>query len=189
MVELSTRHPGGAWRHRAPDRESIAEAAPDDGTAILLLEALRRWQVEESDEPVHITRDAVRRTIDYVLSVHYDNVDDADAADTVATLKGFLAALADAAEAHLDTGRVVVREVVARARRLSGQEPNLRELPHARPQGVCATRWRSSKAKGGKGPASLAGVEPQAAARQRDRFRGHFRESRPRGKADGPTRP
>ncbi|MCL6299347.1 DUF6415 family natural product biosynthesis protein [Streptomyces kronopolitis] len=123
MVELSTRHPGGAWRHQAPDRESIAEAAPDDGTAILLLEALRRWQVEESDEPVHITRDAVRRTIDHVLSVHYDNVDDADAADTVATLKGFLAALADAAEAHLDTGRVVVREVVARARRLSGQEP------------------------------------------------------------------
>lgn len=80
------------------------------------------WQVEESDEPVHITRDAVRRTIDYVLSVHYDNVDDADTGHTVVTLKGFLADLADAAEAHLDTGRVVVREGVARARRLSGQE-------------------------------------------------------------------
>ncbi|MFD3418808.1 hypothetical protein [Streptomyces decoyicus] len=122
VVELSTRRPGGAWSHRAPDRETIADAAPDDGTAIRLLEALRRWQAEESDEPVHITRGTIRQTIDYVLSVHYDNVDDADTKHTVATLKGFLAALADAAEAHLDTGRIVVREVVARARRLAGQE-------------------------------------------------------------------
>ncbi|QIY53442.1 hypothetical protein HEP86_01585 [Streptomyces sp. RPA4-5] len=121
VVELSTRRPGGAWSHRAPDRERIAEAASDDGTAIRLLEALRRWQAEGSDEPVHITRDTIRQTIDYVLSVHYDNVDDANTEHTVATLKGFLAVLADAAEAKLDTGRIVVREVVARARRLAGQ--------------------------------------------------------------------
>ncbi|MFG2094670.1 DUF6415 family natural product biosynthesis protein [Streptomyces sp. NPDC048612] len=122
VVELSTRRPCRAWSHRAPDRETIADAAPDDGTAIRLLEALRRWQAEESDEPVHITRGTIRQTIDYVLSVHYDNVDDADTKHTVATLKGFLAALADVAEAQLDTGRIVVREVVARARRLAGQE-------------------------------------------------------------------
>ncbi|MFI8850973.1 hypothetical protein ACIGW3_12425 [Streptomyces sp. NPDC053499] len=80
---------------------------------------MHRWRFEDSDEPVPVTREAVRRTAELVLSKQFDPVADVEAKHTVCTLRDFLLALADAAESDLDTGRVVVREAVKRARSLA----------------------------------------------------------------------
>ncbi|MEW2221296.1 hypothetical protein AB0939_18730 [Streptomyces sp. NPDC006990] len=77
---------------------------------------MHRWRLEDADEPVPVTRDTVERTVALVLSKRFDPVTDGEAEHTISTLRGFLLALADAAESELDTGRVVVREVVNRAR-------------------------------------------------------------------------
>ncbi|MBA2813306.1 hypothetical protein E0500_039835 [Streptomyces sp. KM273126] len=115
--------PGAACDHQPVDLVTAALEKTDDDLLRQFLGALRRWQVvEESDEPVRITRETVRTTADYVLSSHFDAVTDAETGHTVTTLRGFLAALADAAEADLDTGRVVVREVIRRARSVSSTD-------------------------------------------------------------------
>jgi hypothetical protein len=77
---------------------------------------MRRWQSQEPSGPVEITPAAIRSTVDYVLSAHLDKVPDEDLGATVLTLREYLAALSEAAEEHLDTGRVVVAHMVNRAR-------------------------------------------------------------------------
>ncbi|MER6091825.1 DUF6415 family natural product biosynthesis protein [Streptomyces bluensis] len=116
------RVPGAACDHQPVDLVTAALEKTDDDLLRQFLGALRRWQVEEPDEPVRITCETVRTTADYVLSSHFDAVTDAETEHTVTTLRGFLAALADAAEADLDTGRVVVREVIRRARSVSSTD-------------------------------------------------------------------
>ncbi|MER6380738.1 DUF6415 family natural product biosynthesis protein [Streptomyces sp. NPDC001127] len=132
-VLADRRVPGAACDHQPVDLVSAALEKTDDDTLRQFLGALRSWQVEESDEPVRITRETVRTTTDYVLSSHFDAVPDAEAEHTISTLRGFLTALADAAEADLDTGRVVVREVIRRARSVSGKElhPSKANARHA----------------------------------------------------------
>ncbi|WP_406403051.1 DUF6415 family natural product biosynthesis protein [Streptomyces sp. NBC_00879] len=62
------------------------------------------------------------QTADYVLSRHLDKTQDGELDATMLTLQGYLTALAQEAEAQLDTGRVVVREMVSRARALADEE-------------------------------------------------------------------
>jgi len=117
---VERRTPGGAdGKYRPTVPERLAEGAPDEALLRRFLEAMHLWRLEDSDEPVPVTRDAVVRTVTLVLSRQFDPVADGEAAHTVSTLRGFLLALADTAETDLDTGRVVVREVVKRARAMA----------------------------------------------------------------------
>lgn len=95
---------------------------------------MRRQHAEEqAGKPVRITPEAIRQTTDYVLSSHLDVAQDSELGATVPTLRGYLAALADEAEAQLDTGRVVVREMVRRARDVADDEcrPSRASARHA----------------------------------------------------------
>ncbi|NEA50485.1 DUF6415 family natural product biosynthesis protein [Streptomyces sp. SID10815] len=65
---------------------------------------------------MEITPEAIRGTVDYMLSPHLDNVPDEELSATVLTLNEYLSALAETAEARLDTGRIVVAQMVTRAR-------------------------------------------------------------------------
>lgn len=84
---------------------------------------MRRQQVEESgDGPVHITVEAIQQTADYVLSTYLDQAEDGELDATILTLQGYLSALAQEAETQLDMGRIVVREMVTRARAVASEE-------------------------------------------------------------------
>lgn len=113
------RTPGAAWEHHPADPKRLAQGAPDEAVLRTFLEAMYRWRMEDSDELVPVTRDTVERTAALVLSKQFDPVADGEAEHTVRTLRGFLLALADSAESDLDPGRVVVREVVKRARAMA----------------------------------------------------------------------
>jgi hypothetical protein len=113
------RTPGAAWERQPTDPRLLAEGAPDDAVLRRFLEAMHRWRLEDSNEPVPVPPDTVRRTAELVLSRHFDPVADGNAEHTISTLRGFLLALADAAESDLDTGRIVVREAVKRARAMA----------------------------------------------------------------------
>ncbi|MGW5332935.1 DUF6415 family natural product biosynthesis protein [Streptomyces bauhiniae] len=102
--------------YQAPDLAAAAQEATDDGELRRFLEAMRRWQSEEPAGQVEITPEAIRSTVDYVLSPHLDNVPDEELSATVFTLNEYLSALAETAEARLDIGRVVVAQSVTRAR-------------------------------------------------------------------------
>ncbi|MFI9580468.1 DUF6415 family natural product biosynthesis protein [Streptomyces sp. NPDC052236] len=110
------------------------EVQPDTVLLRRFLDAMRRQQVEECREgPMPITAEAIRQTADYVLSGHLDAAQDSDLDATILTLQGHLSALAQEAEAQLDTGRVVVREMVSRARAVANEEcqPCLKDARHA----------------------------------------------------------
>ncbi|RCG24178.1 hypothetical protein DQ392_03350 [Streptomyces reniochalinae] len=77
---------------------------------------MRRWQAQEQDEVLAVTPEAVRRTVEYVLSRHFDGADEACLGPTTDALRAYLNALAEAAAVELDTGRAVVTQMVARAR-------------------------------------------------------------------------
>ncbi len=113
---VERRTPGQACDHEVPAFGEVAFEATDDATLRRFLEAMRRWQAEEQDEPLAVTPETVRRTVEYVLSQHFDCANGGDLRPTTDTLHAYLDALADAAEAELDTGRIVVAEMVARAR-------------------------------------------------------------------------
>jgi hypothetical protein len=119
------RVPGAAWGHQSADPVSVALGRPDDETLHRFLEALRSWQLEESDEPIRITRETVHRTTEYVLSTHFDTVSDQDTGHTLSALRGFLLALAETAERDFDIGRIVLRELVG-AHGLSLRSSSLR---------------------------------------------------------------
>ncbi|MFE9383337.1 DUF6415 family natural product biosynthesis protein [Streptomyces sp. NPDC007025] len=113
---VERRTPGQACDHEVPAFGEVAVEATDDATLRRFLEAMRRWQAEEQDEPLAVTPETVRRTVEYVLSQHFDCANGGDLRPMTDTLHAYLDALADAAEAELDTGRIVVAEMVARAR-------------------------------------------------------------------------
>lgn len=120
------RAPGAAWEHELPQRGfAISPQAkpPDADTVRRLLGAMRRQLLaEQAGRPIHITAESVQQTVDYVLSGHLDTMTDAELGATVLTLRGYLGALADEAESVLDTGRVVVREMVQRTRAVADEE-------------------------------------------------------------------
>jgi hypothetical protein len=116
------RIPGAAWRRQSAAPVSVALGRPDDETLRRFLEALRSWQLEESDEPIRITRETVHRTTEYVLSRHFDTESDEDTGHTLSVLRGFLLALAETAERDFDMGRIVLRELVGRARSLTAEQ-------------------------------------------------------------------
>ncbi|NGO69649.1 DUF6415 family natural product biosynthesis protein [Streptomyces boncukensis] len=124
---MERRTPGQACDHDVPAFGEVAVEATDAATLRRFLEAMRRWQAEEQGDPVAVTPETVRRTVEYVLSRHFDSVNAADLWPTTDTLHAYLDALADAAEAELDTGRIVVAEMVARARAAAseGSQPSL----------------------------------------------------------------
>ncbi|PCG86332.1 hypothetical protein CIB93_08815 [Streptomyces sp. WZ.A104] len=111
---------------RLPERGfavSPSAGAPDTESLRRFLEAMRRQHAEESaGKTVLITPEAISQTADYVLSHHLNVAQGGDLDATAQTLRGYLAALADEAEAHLDTGRIVVREMVGRARSEADEE-------------------------------------------------------------------
>ncbi|MCY0923292.1 MULTISPECIES: hypothetical protein [Streptomyces] len=112
------RAPGSAWERPLPEAgfALAGETAPEVAILQRCLEGLKRQLLaEQSDEPLRFTPEAVEQTTAYVLSGHLDEVDVAELANTYAILRGFLGALAQEAEALLDTGRIVVRELVQRA--------------------------------------------------------------------------
>ncbi|MFI1728952.1 hypothetical protein ACH40E_06870 [Streptomyces acidicola] len=55
------RVPGAACDHRPVDLVPAALETTDDDTLRQFLKALRRWQVEEPEEPVHIREAAAAR--------------------------------------------------------------------------------------------------------------------------------
>ncbi|MBO8189507.1 DUF6415 family natural product biosynthesis protein [Streptomyces spirodelae] len=120
---MERRTPGQACEHEVPAFGEAAVEATDDATLRRFLEAMRRWQAEEQDEPLAVTPETVRRTVEYVLSRHFDGVDGADLRPATDTLHAYLDAPADATEAELDTGRIVVAEMVARARAAASEGP------------------------------------------------------------------
>ncbi|NSC21324.1 hypothetical protein FM076_08935 [Streptomyces albus subsp. chlorinus] len=126
---MERRTPGQACDHEVPAFGEAAVEATDDATLRRFLETMRRWQAEEQDEPLAVTPETVRRTVEYVLSQHFDCANGVDLRPTTDTLHAYLDALADAAEAELDTGRIVVAEMVARARARAaagdGPQPSL----------------------------------------------------------------
>lgn len=119
------RESGSAWGHALPERGFAVseEVQPDTDLLLRFLDAMRRQQVEERGSgPAPITVEAIQRTADYVLTSHLDTAQDGELDATVLMLQGYLSALAQEAEAQLDTGRVVVREMVSRARALADEE-------------------------------------------------------------------
>ncbi|MEV5136215.1 hypothetical protein AB0K71_15905 [Streptomyces syringium] len=95
---------------------------------------MRRQLVsEQAGTPVRITPETIRQTADYVFSGHLNEVEDAELMATVLTLRGYLSALADEAEVLLDGGRVVVRELLGRARAVADEDgcANLLIAQHA----------------------------------------------------------
>ncbi|MFF3692064.1 DUF6415 family natural product biosynthesis protein [Streptomyces sp. NPDC002221] len=120
-----SRERGSSWAHPLPERGFAASEGVEPETDLLrrFLDAMRRQQVEEAGEgPVGITVEAIQQTADYVLSSHLDAAQDSELDATLLTLQGHLAALADVAEAELDTGRIVVREMITRARAVADEE-------------------------------------------------------------------
>ncbi|MFD7015860.1 DUF6415 family natural product biosynthesis protein [Streptomyces sp. NPDC059928] len=116
------RERGSAWTQPLPERGfAVSEdGTPETDLLKRFLDAMRRQQAAESgDAPVRITVEAIQQTADYVLSSHLDQAQDSDLDATLLTLQGHLAALAEVAETQLDVGRVVVREMVTRARALA----------------------------------------------------------------------
>ncbi|WP_369009746.1 DUF6415 family natural product biosynthesis protein [Streptomyces lunaelactis] len=99
---------GGPARHRPPPAVPRRDAAPAGRGA-------GQWARAHHAE-------AIQQTADYVLSRHLDTAQDGELDATVLTLQGYLTALAQEAEAQLDTGRVVVREILSRARALADEE-------------------------------------------------------------------
>ncbi|WP_143201146.1 DUF6415 family natural product biosynthesis protein [Streptomyces uncialis] len=65
---------------------------------------------------------AIEQSIEYLLSNHLDQVEEGELDAAVITLRGYLTALVDEADAVLDSGRVVVRAMVDRARGVAGRE-------------------------------------------------------------------
>ncbi|MFI9205325.1 DUF6415 family natural product biosynthesis protein [Streptomyces sp. NPDC053048] len=130
------RKAGAAWEHGLADAGfAVAEGVTPE-TALLqrFLDAMRRQQVEEcGDGPLPITAEAIRQTTDYVLSSHLDEARDGELDATLLTLQGYLSALADEAEAELDTGRIVVRQMVSQARAVAneGCRPSKRSVRNA----------------------------------------------------------
>ncbi|MEU2361814.1 DUF6415 family natural product biosynthesis protein [Streptomyces noursei] len=120
-----SRERGSAWGHRLPERGFAASEGVEPDTDLLrrFLDAMRRQQVEEcGGSPVHITVETIQQTADYVLSSHLDMANDGELDATLLTLQGYLSALADEAEAQLDTGRIVVRQMVSQARAVAEEE-------------------------------------------------------------------
>ncbi|WP_369203652.1 DUF6415 family natural product biosynthesis protein [Streptomyces sp. PU-14G] len=120
---MERRTPGQACDHEVPAFGEVAVEATDDATLRRFLEAMRRWQAEEQDKPLAVTPETVRRTVEYVLSRHFDCANEVDLRPTTDALHAYLDVMANAAEAELDTGRIVVAEMVARARAAAGEEP------------------------------------------------------------------
>ncbi|MFB8020026.1 hypothetical protein ACFC36_15870 [Streptomyces rubiginosohelvolus] len=111
------RTPGESWIWDTSQRGDLTEGSKDSDTLRRFLDGLRRQVVlDQGDAPLRITPEAVWQTSNYVLSSHLDEVRDEDLHATVLTMQGFLDALADAADSYLDTGRIVVREMIERAR-------------------------------------------------------------------------
>ncbi|WKU46712.1 hypothetical protein Q3V23_23090 [Streptomyces sp. VNUA116] len=122
---VDKRAPGSSWEYSLPEHGFAVseEAQPDSELLRRFLDAMRRQQVEECDgRPLPITAEAIRQTANYVLSSHFDEAQDGELDATVLTLQGYLTVLAQEAETHLDTGRVVVRETVCRARAVADEE-------------------------------------------------------------------
>ncbi|WP_028810954.1 DUF6415 family natural product biosynthesis protein [Streptomyces flavidovirens] len=131
------RETGSAWGHALPERGFAVseEVQPDTDLLLRFLDAMRRQQVQDrgSEPATPITAEAIQQTADYVLSSHLDKAEDGELNATVLTLQGYLSALAQEAEAQLDTGRAVVREMVNRARTLADEEcqPSRKSARHA----------------------------------------------------------
>ncbi|MFI9585574.1 DUF6415 family natural product biosynthesis protein [Streptomyces sp. NPDC052236] len=130
------RESGSAWGHALPERGFAVseEVQPDTDLLRRFLDAMRRQQVEERGSgPAPITAEAIQQTADYVLSSHLDKAQDGELDATVLTLQGYLSALAQEAEAQLDLGRVVVGEMVRRARALTDEKyrPSRKSARHA----------------------------------------------------------
>ncbi|NUK07152.1 hypothetical protein HRW18_03820 [Streptomyces lunaelactis] len=119
------RESGSAWGHALsePGFAVAEEVQPDTDLLLRFLDAMRRQQAEERGSgPEPTTAEAIQQTADYVLSRHLDTAQDGELDATLLTLQGYLTALAQEAEAQLDTGRVVVREILSRARALADEE-------------------------------------------------------------------
>ncbi|MFB7645750.1 hypothetical protein ACFC0S_00685 [Streptomyces sp. NPDC056084] len=130
-----SRERGSAWAYPLAERGFAAAGDVEPETDLLrrFLDAMRRQQAEECDGPVRITVEAIQQTAEYVLSRHLDEAQDADLGATLLTLQGHLSALAEVAERQLDTGRVVVRELIRRARAVADEEcrPSRASARHA----------------------------------------------------------
>ncbi|MFI5942234.1 DUF6415 family natural product biosynthesis protein [Streptomyces uncialis] len=115
---------GEGWQH--PLAKPGHALAPSSGVSTesellrQLLEAMRR-DLEADATHVRVTVAAIEQSVEYLLSPHLDQVDDRELDAAVVTLREYLATLVDEAEAALDSGRVVVRAMVDRARGVAGR--------------------------------------------------------------------
>ncbi|MGI5530120.1 DUF6415 family natural product biosynthesis protein [Streptomyces syringium] len=118
------RKVGSSWEYGLPEPGFAAteDEQPEADLLRRFLNAMRRQQVEECEGPLPVTVEAIRQTADYVLSSHLDKAQDGELDATVLTLQGYLSALAQEAETQLDMGRIVVREMVSRARTVASEE-------------------------------------------------------------------
>lgn len=120
---LEQRPTGEGWTHRLPEPGfAVAPGvAAETGMLRTFLEAMRR-DLTAGRTPVRVTVVAIEESVEYLLSSHLDEVKEGDLDAAVVTLRGYLGALVEEADAVLDFGRVVVRAMVDRARGVAGRE-------------------------------------------------------------------
>ncbi|MEU3710745.1 hypothetical protein [Streptomyces catenulae] len=90
-----------------------------------LLEALRQWEATAGTPPspaAPITLDAIRTTAECALSLYRKGDPGGEFPAALGAVTGCISGLLAYAERHLDTGRVVVRETLRRARAVKGGE-------------------------------------------------------------------